>query len=169
MSRIAYVNGRYVPLRDAVVNVEDRGYQFSDGVYEVCEVKGGKLVDERQHLERLARSLGELRIAMPMSTQALGVVFREVVRRNRVRWGILYLQISRGVARRDHAFPAPSNREDECWVGCPRFPIRPAPLRFLRLHDVEESDDQCPGARAPSTRPGHTVRAIDSVKRVDGA
>lgn len=107
MSRIAYVNGRYVPLRDAAVNVEDRGYQFSDGVYEVCEVRDGRLVDERRHMERLARSLHELRIPMPMTAQALGVVLREVVRRNRVRWGIVYLQISRGVARRDHAFPPP--------------------------------------------------------------
>jgi D-alanine transaminase len=105
MSRIAYVNGRYLPLAQACVNVEDRGYQFSDGVYEVCEVRGGHLVDERRHMERLQRSLSELRIAMPMSLAALGVVFREVVRRNRVRWGILYLQITRGVARRDHAFP----------------------------------------------------------------
>jgi D-alanine transaminase len=107
MSRIAYVNGRYLPLRDAAVNIEDRGYQFSDGVYEVCEVRGGRLVDERRHMERLARSLSELRIAMPMSAKALGVVFRETVRRNRVRWGIVYLQISRGVSRRDHAFPPP--------------------------------------------------------------
>jgi D-alanine transaminase len=105
MSRIAYVNGRYVPLRDAMVNVEDRGSQFSVGVYEVCEVRGGRLVDERRHMERLARSLGELRIPMPMSAKALSVVFHEVVRRNRVRWGIVYLQITRGVARRDHAFP----------------------------------------------------------------
>jgi D-alanine transaminase len=107
MSRIAYVNGRYLPLRDAAVNIEDRGYQFSDGVYEVCEVRGGRLVDERRHLERLARSLRELRIPMPMSARALGVVFRETVRRNRVRWGIVYLQITRGVSRRDHAFPPP--------------------------------------------------------------
>jgi D-alanine transaminase len=107
MSRIAYVNGRYLPLREAVVNVEDRGYQFSDGVYEVCEVRGGRLIDERRHMERLARSLGELKIAVPMTPKALSVVFHEVVRRNRIRWGIVYLQISRGVARRDHAFPAP--------------------------------------------------------------
>jgi D-alanine transaminase len=107
MSRIAYVNGRYIPLRDATVNVEDRGYQFSDGVYEVCEVRGGRLVDERRHAERLARSLSELRIPMPMSAKALSVVFHEVVRRNRVRWGIVYLQITRGVSRRDHAFPPP--------------------------------------------------------------
>jgi D-alanine transaminase len=107
MSRIAYVNGRYLPLRNAAVNIEDRGYQFSDGVYEVCEVRGGRLVDERRHLERLARSLRELRIPMPMSARALGIVFREIVRRNRVRWGIVYLQITRGVSRRDHAFPPP--------------------------------------------------------------
>lgn len=105
MSRIAYVNGRYVPLSDASVNVEDRGYQFSDGVYEVCEVSGGRLVDERRHMERMARSLAELRIAMPMPPAALSVVLHEVVRRNRVRWGIVYLQVTRGVARRDHAFP----------------------------------------------------------------
>jgi D-alanine transaminase len=110
MSRIAYVNGRYLPLAQACVNVEDRGYQFSDGVYEVCEVRGGRLVDERRHIERLQRSLSELRIAMPMQPAALGVVLREVVRRNRVRWGIVYLQVSRGVARRDHAFPPPGTR-----------------------------------------------------------
>jgi len=105
MSRIAYVNGRYLPLAAASVNVEDRGYQFSDGVYEVCEVREGRLIDERRHMERLARSLSELRIAMPMSPRSLSVVLHEVVRRNRVRWGIVYLQISRGVSRRDHAFP----------------------------------------------------------------
>ena len=107
MSRIAYVNGRYLPMRDAKVHVEDRGYQFADGVYEVCEVRAGRLIDERRHLERLARSLGELRIRMPMSPRALGVVLREVVARNRIGYGIVYLQITRGVARRDHAFPAP--------------------------------------------------------------
>src|SRR5262249_47137832 len=107
MSRVAYVNGRYLPLNDAKISVEDRGYQFADGVYEVCEVRGGKLVDERRHMDRLERSLSELRIAMPMPRNALGVVFRETVARNRVRDGILYLQITRGVARPDHAFPPP--------------------------------------------------------------
>ena len=105
MSRIAYVNGRYRPWRDATVHVEDRGYQFSDGVYEVCEVRGGRMVDERRHMARLERSLAELRMAMPMSPAALGVVMRETIRRNRVDNGIVYLQVSRGVARRDHAFP----------------------------------------------------------------
>jgi D-alanine transaminase len=107
MSRYAYVNGRYLPMRDAKVHIEDRGYQFSDGVYEVCEVRGGRLIDERRHLARLARSLGELHIRAPMSPKALGVVLREVVAKNRIGYGIVYLQITRGVARRDHAFPAP--------------------------------------------------------------
>src|SRR5919107_73902 len=105
MSRIAYVNGRYLPLAQACVNVEDRGYQFSDGVYEVCEVRGGRLIDERRHMTRLAFSLSELRIAMPMSPAALSVVLHEVVRRDRGGWGLVYLQITRGVSHRDHAFP----------------------------------------------------------------
>ena len=105
MSRVAYVNGRYVPMPDAMVHVEDRGYQFADGVYEVCEVRAGRLIDERRHLDRLERSLGELRIRMPISRAALGVILREVVARNRVSYGTVYLQISRGVAKRDHAFP----------------------------------------------------------------
>src|SRR5262245_16665912 len=105
MSRIAYVNGRYRPWREATVHVEDRGYQFSDGVYEVCEVRGGRLIDERRHMARLERSLAALCMAMPMSPAALGVVMRETIRRNRVDNGLVYLQISRGVARRDHAFP----------------------------------------------------------------
>jgi D-alanine transaminase len=105
MSRIAYVNGRYLPHAEARVHVEDRGYQFADGVYEVCEVRGGRLIDERRHLERLQRSLGELRITMPMPLASLGVVLRETARRNRVREGLVYLQVTRGVARRDHAFP----------------------------------------------------------------
>ena len=99
MSRIAYVNGRYLPFAEAKVHVEDRGYQFGDGVYEVCEVRHGQLIDERRHLERLKRSLGELRIDMPMSPRALGVVMHEVVARNRIGYGIVYLQITRGVAR----------------------------------------------------------------------
>ncbi|UYO37682.1 D-amino-acid transaminase [Rhodopseudomonas palustris] len=108
MSRIAYVNGRYLDMRDASVNIEDRGYQFADGVYEVCEVRGGKLVDMPRHLARLQRSLGELRIKEPMPLSALSVVMHEVVRRNRVNYGIVYLQVTRGVARRDHGFPAAS-------------------------------------------------------------
>ncbi len=110
MSRIAYVNGQYVPRRHAAVHIEDRGYQFSDGVYEVCEVREGRLVDQRRHIERLVRSLGELRIKLPMPLSALNVVLHEVVARNRIKNGIVYVQVTRGVARRDHPFPPPSTK-----------------------------------------------------------
>jgi len=110
LSRFAFVNGRYLPYRHAAVHIEDRGYQFADGVYEVCEVREGRIVDERRHLQRLSRSLGELRIPPPMAPRALGFVLRETVRLNRVRDGLLYLQVTRGVARREHAFPSAGTR-----------------------------------------------------------
>lgn len=106
MSRVAYVNGRYVRHAEAAVHIEDRGYQFADGVYEVCEIWQGRIVDARRHLDRLERSLRELSIRMPMGRRALEMVLREVVRRNLVRDGLVYLQVTRGVARRDHVFPA---------------------------------------------------------------
>lgn len=105
MSRIAYVDGQYLPHRQAAVHIEDRGYQFADGVYEVLAVTNGELLDEALHLRRLHRSLGELRIPPPMSDAALKVVIREVVRRNGVDRGIVYLQVTRGEAPREHAFP----------------------------------------------------------------
>ncbi|HEV7352761.1 MAG TPA: D-amino-acid transaminase [Brevundimonas sp.] len=107
MSRVAYVNGSYGPLSDAAVSVEDRGFQFADGVYEVWSVFDGRMADYDGHMSRLARSLTELRIDIPMTRQALTVVLKETIRRNRVRDGIVYLQVTRGAARRDHPFPAP--------------------------------------------------------------
>ncbi|TDH59665.1 D-amino-acid transaminase [Dankookia rubra] len=106
MSRIAYVNGRYLDQREAAVNIEDRGYQFGDGIYEVVHLHAGRFVDEVRHLDRLERSLAEIRLPMPMSRAALRHVLAEVGRRNRVTEGLLYMQVTRGVARRDHAFPA---------------------------------------------------------------
>ena len=105
MSRIAYVNGRYLPHARARVHVEDRGYQFSDGVYEVCEIHQGHLVDLSGHMARLDRSLRELRIGWPVHADVLPGIMSEVVRRNKVRDGIVYVQVTRGVARRDHPFP----------------------------------------------------------------
>jgi D-alanine transaminase len=105
MSRIAYVDGSYRPHREAAVHIEDRGYQFADGVYEVLAVRGGQLVDEAPHLTRLRRSLAELRIEGAIADGPLKVVIREIIRRNGVRDGIVYLQITRGAAPRDHAFP----------------------------------------------------------------
>lgn len=110
MSRIAYVNGRYVPHARARVAIEDRGYQFADGAYEVIEIHAGALIDEVLHLRRLKHSLDELRIAAPLTAQAIGLVLREVVARNRVRDGMVYLQVTRGVAPREHVFPDPPVR-----------------------------------------------------------
>lgn len=106
MPRIAYVNGRYVPHASAQVHIEDRGFQFADGVYEVCAVRGGQLIDEEPHLRRLDRSLNELRMRRPVGDAALRHLMRETVRRNRIADGLVYVQISRGVAPRDHGFPS---------------------------------------------------------------
>jgi D-alanine transaminase len=105
MTRIVYVNGQYVPYAHAAVHAEDRGFQFADAVYEVCEVKGGRLVDETRHMARLARSLTELRIPQPMTPRAWSRVLRETIRRNRVNDGIVYLQVTRGAGPRDFLFP----------------------------------------------------------------
>lgn len=106
MTRVVYVNGRYASYAGASIHVEDRGFQFADGVYEVCEVLDGCLVDERRHMRRLGHSLSELGMGEPMSLRALGVILRETVRRNRVKNGMVYLQVTRGVAKRDFAFPS---------------------------------------------------------------
>ena len=111
MPRIAYVNGRYVAHADAAVHIEDRGYQFADGVYEVCEVARGFIVDMTRHLDRLDRSLS--RTPDRLADDAGGArrsIMREVIRRNHVRNGLVYLQVTRGVARRDHVFPAAGTR-----------------------------------------------------------
>jgi D-alanine transaminase len=147
MSRIAYVNGRYLPHGAAQVHVEDRGYQFADGVYEVCEVRGGHLVDERRHMARLERSLAELRIALPMPLNALGVVLKETVRRNRVRDGIVYLQVTRGVARRDHAFPAPGTR--------------PAVVVTARNHDSAKNEKSAEDGISVITVPENRWERVD--------
>jgi D-alanine transaminase len=107
MTRVVYVNGAYLPYAQAGVHAEDRGNQFGDAVYEVCEVLGGRLVDERRHLTRLERSMGELEIEPPMAMKALGRVMRETIRRNRVHDGLVYLQVSRGAAPRNFLFPGP--------------------------------------------------------------
>jgi D-alanine transaminase len=105
MARIAYVNGRYRPLADAAVALEDRGYQFADGVYEVIKVLGGRPRDLERHLDRLERSLAALEIRAPMSRAALTAVLLATLRQNRLRDALLYLQITRGTAPRNHAYP----------------------------------------------------------------
>ena len=127
MSRIAYVNGRYVPQSEASVNVEDRGYQFADGVYEVLYLAHGRFLDEELHMARLERSLRELQITPPMGRAALMHVLREVMRRNRLRDGLVYMQITRGVARRDFAFPSPAVPSSLVVTGrrTPAYPAAP--------------------------------------------
>jgi D-alanine transaminase len=147
MSRIAYVNGRYLPRSDAKVAVEDRGYQFADGVYEVCEVRGGRLVDERRHMARLDRSLSELHIMRPMSPAALGVVVRETIRRNRVHDGIVYVQVTRGVARRDFPFPAAGTK--------------PSLVVTARNHDLERLEQVATDGIAVVTVPDIRWRRVD--------
>jgi D-alanine transaminase len=106
VTRIVYVNGRYLPYAQAAVHVEDRGFQFADAIYEVCEVRDGRLVDEPRHMARLNRSLAALDIDAPMSAAALSHVMRETIRRNRVRHGLVYLQVTRGEGPREFVFPA---------------------------------------------------------------
>ncbi|HRI75678.1 MAG TPA: D-amino-acid transaminase [Alphaproteobacteria bacterium] len=110
MPRIAYVNGRYIPHQSAQIHIEDRGFQFADGIYEVVALMDGELRDEVGHLDRLERSLGEIGIAMPMPRRVLQIAMREMVRRNRIKNGALYIQVSRGIAARDFKFPSPAVR-----------------------------------------------------------
>lgn len=106
MSRVAYVNGAYVPTSDAFVHINDRGYQFADGVYEGVTVRKGEMIDLEPHLDRLWRSMRELKMDEPMARAPMRLVFKELIRRNRIADGFLYIQITRGEAVRDHAFPA---------------------------------------------------------------
>lgn len=107
MGHIVYVNGTYKAHAEANVHFEDRGYQFSDGVYEVVLVRRGRMVDADPHLARLARSLRELDIAPPMAERPMRVILRELILRNRIHDGFVYVQATRGVATRDHVFPKP--------------------------------------------------------------
>ncbi|UPT61131.1 MAG: D-amino-acid transaminase [Hyphomonadaceae bacterium JAD_PAG50586_4] len=106
MSQIAYVNGAYVPMRYAAISINDRGFQFGDSIYEVWPVRGGQLRDCEGHFARMRRSLSEIRVPAPMDDRALHLVIKETMRRNKVREGIVYIQVSRGVAPRDHTFPS---------------------------------------------------------------
>jgi D-alanine transaminase len=103
--RVAYVNGHYLPHGEACVHIEDRALQLGDGIYEVTAVVAGRPVDEEEHLDRMERSLREIAMAMPMGRAALKLVMREMIRRNRVKDGLLYMQVSRGAVKRDHPIP----------------------------------------------------------------
>ena len=106
MSRTVYVNGAYVPEEDAKISVFDRGFLFADGVYEVTSVLGGKLIDFEGHAKRLERSLSELDMPAPCTMDELLEIHRELVRANGIDEGLVYLQVTRGAADRDFAYPA---------------------------------------------------------------
>ena len=139
MPRIDYVNGRYVPHAEACIHIEDRGYQFADAVYEVWALFGGRLADLDGHFRRLARSLSELDIPQPMTDAAMLAVLRETVRRNGVRDGLLYLQVSRGQARRDHVIPDP--------------PPKPAVVVTVKSVDLDRLDAQARRGASVVTAP----------------
>ncbi|MEO1460253.1 MAG: aminotransferase class IV, partial [Pseudomonadota bacterium] len=105
MSRTVYVNGAYVPEEEATISVFDRGFLMADGIYEVTSVLGGKLCDYEGHRARLHRSLGELKMASPVTDEELLEIHRELVARNGLQEGVVYLQITRGAADRDFAWP----------------------------------------------------------------
>lgn len=139
--RFAYVNGRYVPHGDGAVHIEDRGLQLGDAIYEVFAVRGSRLRDEEGHLDRLERSVGEIGIAMPMARAALKLVMRELVRRNHIREGLLYLQVSRGAVKRDHPIPA----------SVPR----PTLILTARPYDFDAAEARAANGVAVVTKPDH--------------
>lgn len=122
MSRIAYVNGRYLPLHRPAIGIEDRGFQFADGVYEVVKVLDGRPRDLERHLDRLERSLTALEIRPPVSRGALQAVIREVLKRNGLRQALLYIQATRGVAPRNHVFPTEARTSLVVTARRPAFP-----------------------------------------------
>jgi D-alanine transaminase len=141
MTRIAYVNGAYVRHREASVHIEDRGYQFADGIYEVIYVHDGRFIDADLHLDRLERSLRELRIEPPLARAPLLAVLTEVVRRSRRRNGLLYMQITRGVSKREHAFP-PAGTRPSLVVTLHRAPDIPTTLEGWTTTAITLRDDR---------------------------
>lgn len=137
--RIAYVNGRYLPHAQAGVHIEDRALQLGDGIYEVTNVIAGKPIDEEPHLDRMERSLRELGMAMPMGRAALKLVMREMIARNRIANGLLYLQVTRGAARRDHVPP--------------KNPPRPTLILTMRAQDMAALANRMEKGIAVSTQP----------------
>jgi D-alanine transaminase len=138
--RIAYVNGRYLPHPQAGVHIEDRALQLGDGIYEVCNVIGGRMLDEEPHLDRMERSLHELGMAMPMSRAALKLVMREMIARNRIADGFLYIQVTRGAVRRDHIPP-------------PAGALRPTLIMTMRTQDLAALNQRLEKGIAVATQP----------------
>jgi len=165
MSRIAYVNGRYVRQDDAVVNIEDRGYQFADGVYEVIAVANGRLVDTEPHLDRLERSLEGLRIDPPCGRRVMPHILSRVLRRNHIDQGFVYLQITRGVAPRNHAFPRRSTVSSLVVTASrKKLPVAADIARGAKIVTVPESRWSRPDIKSVSLLP-NVLAKQDAVER----
>ncbi len=142
MARIAYVNGRYVPGPDAEISINDRGLQFGDSVYEVIDVKDARFMEYDAHLARLKRSLASLRLQMPVSERALKVILQEVQRRNFVRNGVVYVQVTRGIASRNHKFPAETVKASLIVTGTPIAQDDKEKLRVNGIRVITQPDDR---------------------------
>ena len=147
MSRIAYVNGQYCRQAQAGVSIDDRGYQFADGVYEVALYVNGQFWDLDGHLARLTRSLAELRIDMPVSGGVLCQILERVVARNHFSSALLYIQVTRGVAKRSHAFPT--------------RPVRPSLIVTASPYSLDASDDKAAGGIKVVSRPDQRWGRVD--------
>jgi len=140
MSRIVYVNGEFVAEEDAVISVFDRGFLFADAVYEVSSVLQGKLIDNAAHIKRLHRSLGELSMTAPISDDEILHVQHELIKRNKLVEGMVYLQVTRGSADRDFPFPAD---------------VKPSIVMFSQSRDITNS---------PQAKKGISVITVPDIR-----
>ncbi|MBR1222505.1 D-amino-acid transaminase [Bradyrhizobium sp. U87765 SZCCT0131] len=140
MSRIAYVNGSFVPLEEAKVSVLDRGFLFADGIYEVSAVLDGKLVDNDSHLTRLQRSVGEIALALPETLERIKEIQKELIARNSLVDGLVYLQVTRGAAERDFPFPKDA---------------KPTLVMFTSVKDI---------VNAPAAKTGIAVKTVPDIR-----
>jgi D-alanine transaminase len=141
LDQIAYVNGSFVPLTEAKVSILDRGFLFADGIYEVAAVLDGKLVDNASHLARLARSVGEISLALPESLSRIEEIQHELIARNQLESGLVYMEVTRGAdVGRDFAFPKD---------------VKPTFVMFTSVKDI---------VNAPSARTGIGVITLPDIR-----
>lgn len=139
MSRTVYVNGDYVPEEEAKISIFDRAFLFADGIYEVTAVLDGKLVDYDAHMERLHRSLKEIGMAQPISDAELRAMHEELARRNGITEGLIYMQITRGVAERDFSYPENAKQTIVAFTQVKALADTPkarAGLRIITIPDI---------------------------------